>query len=162
NRNHSHPVRPSDPRGYLPLALRTIGFYLYNEGWPMPSATEPLDDASPRVRVRQFELTVLEGAQAGRTWRSQGARASIGSHASNDVAIEDAKVSRFHCELRVEDDGVLVKDLGSRNGTQVDGVRAVECYLRSGSLLRVGASTLRFDLGDGENMVILSNQNRFG
>ncbi len=52
-------------------------------------------------------------------------RCSIGSHPSNDLVLEEPTVSRFHYEVRVDADGAKVVDLGSRNGTTLDGVRVL-------------------------------------
>src|SRR5262249_30521718 len=71
-------------------------------------------------------------------------------------------VSRFHCEVSVTGGKVIVRDLGSRNGTFVDGVSLVEGHLRIGSVLTLGRSQLRFDLGTDCVELPLSAQARFG
>ena len=58
-----------------------------------------------RAQSRRFRLTVVEGPKAGLTWESSSDRCSIGFHPSNDLVVEDATVSRFHCEVRIADDG---------------------------------------------------------
>ena len=72
--------------------------------------------------VRRFRLRVVDGPGAGQTFESTGERTSIGSHPLNDVLLDERTVSRFHCELLVDEKGVWAKDLGSRNGTVLDGV----------------------------------------
>lgn len=62
----------------------------------------------------------------------------LGSADDNDVVIHDRAVSAHHCVLRPSDGGVLVEDLGSRNGTWVDGVRVVAGRTREGGRLRLG------------------------
>src|SRR3954451_4640835 len=47
----------------------------------------------------------------------------VGRGVSSDIAIYDLTISRRHAELRVETDGVQVKDLGSSNGTSINGNR---------------------------------------
>src|ERR1700750_942335 len=88
-----------------------------------PQQTLSLDGSSsvPPGAVRRFRLTVVEGPKAGLTWESSSDRWSIGFHPSNDLVVEDATVSRFHCEVRIGDEGAKVRDLDSRNGTVVDG-----------------------------------------
>jgi DNA-binding NtrC family response regulator len=61
------------------------------------------------------------------------------------VRLTDPAVSRFHCELVADEDGFVVRDTGSTNGTRVDGTRVGEAWLRPGSLLGVGGSLLRFE-----------------
>jgi len=103
-----------------------------------PQQTLSLDGGStlPPDAVRRFRLTVVEGPKAGVTWESRSDRCSVGFHPSNDLVVEDPTVSRFHCEVRIADDGAHVRDLDSRNGTVVDGVRVTDAFLRAGSLLR--------------------------
>src|SRR5258706_16354097 len=113
--------------------------------------------------VRRFRLTPLrEGKTAGEPWQSSGDKCAVGSHPLNDLVVEDPTVSRFHCEVRLGPEGARVRDLGSLNGTLVDGVPVGEAFLRSGSLLRLGNASLRFDYGAGENPLILSTEERFG
>jgi pSer/pThr/pTyr-binding forkhead associated (FHA) protein len=50
----------------------------------------------------------------------------IGRGIECDVVIKDAKASRKHCKLVRKDDGFLLEDLGSKNGTFVDGKRISE------------------------------------
>src|SRR5438046_956586 len=70
----------------------------------------------PAGSVRRFRLSVLEGPEPGLNFESKSDRCSIGSDPMNDMTIADATVSRYHCEIRIEGDSVLIKDLNSRNG----------------------------------------------
>ena len=88
--------------------------------------------------------------------------AQIGAEASNDLVINDATVSRFHCEVRLEDKRPIIRDLSSTNGTFVDGVRVREAYLKPGSMLRLGRAEVKFELMDKVHFVPLSEETRFG
>lgn len=112
--------------------------------------------------VRRFRLTVVEGPARSTTWQSTTDRCSIGSHHRNDLIIEDPTVSRFHCEVLVDEHGIRIRDLRSRNGTVVDGVAIIEAFVRVGSLIRLGKTVLRFDLSAETNRVALSEETRFG
>ena len=112
--------------------------------------------------VRRLRLRVVDGAGAGRTFDSTGEKTSIGSHPLNDVLLDERTVSRFHCELLVDEKAVWVKDLGSRNGTIVDGVTVKEAALRNGSLIQLGRVGLRFELSGETNKLQLSDDPRFG
>ena len=112
--------------------------------------------------VQTFTLSILEGPEAGSSWTSQSDRTAIGSHGSNDLALTDRTVSRFHCEICLEPSGPVVIDLGSRNGTYVDGVRIKEAWLRDGSTLRIGKTALSFGLWGGRTAVPLHPADRFG
>lgn len=63
-----------------------------------------------------------------------------------DVVLNDPNVSRRHAEFRRTADGVVVTDLGSTNGTRVNGVPVREQQLVSGDEITVGSSTLVFEL----------------
>jgi two-component system, NtrC family, response regulator GlrR len=112
--------------------------------------------------VRRFRLRVVEGPGVGQSFESAGERTSIGSHPLNDVLLDERTVSRFHCELLVDDRGVWAKDLGSRNGTVLDGVLVKEAAVRNGSLLHLGRMALRFEFSAERAKLQLSDQPRFG
>jgi two-component system, NtrC family, response regulator GlrR len=124
--------------------------------------TVPLAEARPAGTVRQFRLVVMQGPKPGESWQSQADTCSIGFHESNDFVIQDPTVSRFHCEVRVEGAAARVRDLESRNGTVLDGVQVIEAVLRDGSLLKLGNVTLRFELGQEQNRLPLSERIAFG
>ena len=127
----------------------------------MPNLTAAHGDATS-PQVRRFRLTVMEGPAAGLSWQSSGDSSSIGSQAGNDLHVFDPTVSRYHCEIVVEGNRAAVIDLGSKNGTVLDGVQVKHGYLRDGSLLRLGASVVRFDLATEVNRVLTSEHRRFG
>lgn len=63
-----------------------------------------------------------------------------------DVVLNDPNVSRRHAEFRRTTDGVVVTDLGSTNGTRVNGVPVREQQLVSGDEITVGSTTVVFEL----------------
>lgn len=62
----------------------------------------------------------------------------IGRGRQNDILIDDPSVSNYHCELLLSADGLILRDMGSTNGTFVDGRMVDEISLRSGQVLRLG------------------------
>jgi DNA-binding NtrC family response regulator len=78
------------------------------------------------------------------------------------LAIGDATISRFHCEIIIDNGRARIRDLGSRNGTFVDDVALVDGFLRDGSRIRLGNVLLRFDLGDKNNHLRLAERAEFG
>jgi two-component system response regulator GlrR len=118
----------------------------------------------PEHHVRGFRVEIVSVAAAGApsAWTSSGERCQIGSNPKNDVVLSDRTVSRFHAEIRIEEAGAKIKDLGSRNGTTVDGVQVQEAWLREGSTIRVGNTTLRFTLRPARTTLPLSPRTRFG
>ena len=61
------------------------------------------------------------------------------------VVLGDPNVSRRHAEVRRAGDAVVVTDLGSTNGTKVNGARVTERVLEDGDDITVGTTTLRFE-----------------
>ena len=105
------------------------------------SGTEELTHESDLLRG--LELRVKEGPDVERAFVRAGTEpVAIGTHPSNPVALTDRTVSRFHCELALEGDTVRVTDLGSRNGTFVDGVRVERAGMKPGTTLQVGRTPL--------------------
>lgn len=74
----------------------------------------------------------------------------IGRLSSSDVVLPDPNVSRRHAELRRDGDRWVLADLGSTNGTLVNGKLAGEHALKDGDRLTIGTSELRFKLPGGD------------
>jgi transcriptional regulator with GAF, ATPase, and Fis domain len=62
-----------------------------------------------------------------------------GSAKEASLVVDDRTVSRLHAELSVEGDGLWVRDLGSRNGTYINGIKIVHARAPNGSAVRFGA-----------------------
>ncbi|GAA5217457.1 FHA domain-containing protein [Streptomyces thinghirensis] len=106
-------------------------------GEPDPH-TEPADVPA--------QLHVVAGPDAGGVHLLHGGQIQLGRSADADVALDDPDVSRMHCAVTVASDGhVSVADLGSTNGTTLDGARVGTRPVRfvPGALLRIGESALR-------------------
>ncbi|RPK83039.1 MULTISPECIES: FHA domain-containing protein [Streptomyces] len=110
----------------------------------VPGDDEATDDPVPA------QLHVVAGPDAGGVHLLHGGQIRIGRSADADVPLDDPDVSRLHCAVTVADDGrVSVADLGSTNGTSLDGVEVHERPVRlpPGALLRLGESALRLTAG---------------
>ncbi len=73
---------------------------------------------------------------------------TIGRGAGNDFQIEDPSVSTTHCRIVVDQDSVSISDLGSTNGTFVNGVLVQTAALPQGKTLRLGSVELLLQAGD--------------
>ena len=69
----------------------------------------------------------------------------LGRNSENDHSLSDPAISEVHCEILVDNDFVFVRDVGSTNGTFVDGQRVVESALYSGQTLRLGPVEFALD-----------------
>lgn len=70
---------------------------------------------------------------------------TVGRDPACDIALPTGTVSRFHAQLKREGDDLVLRDLGSRNGTFVNGARVKEVTLRAGDEIRLGKIALRFE-----------------
>ncbi|MEV5989295.1 FHA domain-containing protein [Streptomyces sp. NPDC052051] len=107
-------------------------------GAPAEPGPEPDEDTA--------QLHVVAGPDAGGVHLLHGGVIRIGRSADAEVPLDDPDVSRLHCAVTVGGDGrVSVADLGSTNGTELDGVRVTDRPVRfsPGTLLRLGESALR-------------------
>jgi pSer/pThr/pTyr-binding forkhead associated (FHA) protein len=69
----------------------------------------------------------------------------LGRDETNDIVLSDRQVSRLHARLECNEQGCILVDAGSANGTLVDGQLIKRVKLQSGSLIELGQSTLRFE-----------------
>jgi diguanylate cyclase (GGDEF)-like protein len=94
-------------------------------------------------------LTVLTGGAAGHLFKMRSTSV-IGRIPNAEVRLEDDGISRQHARVRVEADRAWIEDLGSRNGTFVNGARISDLVeLHDGDKVQVGRSTvLRFGMQD--------------
>lgn len=111
-----------------------------------------------RLRPGRFVVTaeVVEGPEEGpfaEVLLPDGNRVPIGEDPlvigrlpECDVVLGDPNVSRRHAELRRAGEGVVITDLGSTNGTRVNGVPVRERQLMSGDEITVGSTSLVFEL----------------
>ena len=93
-----------------------------------------------------MELTITSGPEAGRTVQVTGDRLTVGRQAGNDLMLLDPKTSRQHAYFQALPDGRLaLYDLGSSNGTFVNGHQVQSATLSGGEEVRFGDTTLRVD-----------------
>ncbi len=90
------------------------------------------------------QLVVLDGPDAGRTFDLPDGPAVVGRLSTNAVVLSDPRVSRKHFELARTPAGVHLTDLGSGNGTLVNGVAVQAADLRPGDRLRAGDTLFEF------------------
>jgi two-component system response regulator GlrR len=89
-------------------------------------------------------------------------RSLVGSASGARLVIADPTVSRLHAEFQPRDDGVWVQDLGSRNGTFVEGVQVGSARVPPGGSIRLGETTLTLAREPVPEVVHLWPANEFG
>jgi sigma-B regulation protein RsbU (phosphoserine phosphatase) len=108
-------------------------------GLPRP---RPSTDADERVHY----LIVVEGTRPGRRIQLGAEPVTLGRLPPADLVLPDQRVSRSHCSVRMVRDAVVVADLGSTNGTFVDGKRVTGfAHLPTGGRLEVGDHVLKHE-----------------
>ncbi|MCL4529439.1 MAG: FHA domain-containing protein [Chloroflexi bacterium] len=87
----------------------------------------------------QFQFVMRSGPTPGATFSLEGDQLIIGRDSSSNVAINDAEVSRKHARLTFQGGKYVIEDLGSTNGTFVNGQRlASPIVLKSGDVVSLG------------------------
>lgn len=114
------------------------------------------------IDVERICVTVLAGPDAGKVFQSDGDRLVVGSHASASARLTDGTVSRFHCDIAVDGKGLVLRDLGSLNGTRVEGVPVAVAYPQPGSRITVGRTELRLEAASETVPVPISTGQGFG
>lgn len=81
---------------------------------------------------------------------------TIGRSQDADIAVADEKVSRLHCGLRFMEGDFIVKNLGSRNGTYLNGSQVDVATIEPGDRIRVGSTVFKIEqeLGKGQQTVL--------
>ncbi len=95
-------------------------------------------------RERRYQLRMVKGVPAGGLYRVDG-ELSIGRGADVSVMLNDPSVSRRHASIAVVDGVPVLRDLGSTNGTFVNGERVQTRTLSAGDLLTFGNTEMRIE-----------------
>ncbi len=85
-------------------------------------------------------LYVIQGSDQGVRKDITGVNFRIGRDSANDLKLRDTEVSRFHAEIRITEAGLEIHDLGSSNGTFVNGSRCKTVILASGDRIQLGST----------------------
>ncbi|MEM7812475.1 MAG: FHA domain-containing protein [Planctomycetota bacterium] len=89
-------------------------------------------------------IQVLEGLERGRVYGALPLPVSIGREEDNTVRLNDDRVSRFHAKLQANGERIILTDLGSTNGTRVNGRPVQVRLLRAGDQITIGRCLLLF------------------
>ena len=146
---------PLVPRGDVRVAANVVD--VAGEPIPEPMPAQPSahtmvlarpghEVAAPDSASRAFLLVRTEGAPQVR-FDLGGALISIGRASDNDVIVDDPEVSRHHCQLKLQHGAYSLADLGSRNGSWINGQPVSEVALGPGDMIRIGSTEIEFQVG---------------
>lgn len=114
---------------------------------PPVRRADPLPTQAVAITTDLTPYLLVPGEGADRRVELSAEVTRIGRSSEADVRLADTGVSRLHAELRLLGEEVVLVDLGSTNGTTLNGQRVQEGRLRDGDRIGVGSSSLLFRQG---------------
>jgi len=117
-----------------------------------PEAIDIIRNGLSRRETARVKLVVVEGPDAGTSVDVTGERFVVGRGQGCDLTLGDPDVSRRHLEIRNAGSGFEAADLGSSNGTEVDGHPLSDMPLRDGAQIRLGSTILLVDMFEGRGL----------
>lgn len=113
----------------------------------MPSADATVPDLMGSQRPAHPTLTIVKGPQIGEVFELDSPQITLGRDPRNSVFLNDMTVSRRHARMdvsNVSSELATIEDLGSLNGTWVDGAIATRASLKDGSTIQIGTFRMVF------------------
>jgi len=114
------------------------------------------------LRVRKTKLLVVSGPLQGQEFVVNKEVFAIGSDKHNDLSLQDSTISKRHCEIAVDQNGYQIRDLGSTNGTIIQGVNISSACLSPGAEIQLGKTRLVFCPLQEASDIPLSRNEAFG
>ena len=118
-----------------------------NDTSGMGSGTGP---QQPSARGKAYVLRFISGKYQGGEFPVQpGKEIIVGRSSDLDMVLVEDMVSRKHARINLQNDGIWIEDLGSTNGTFVNGEKIKRARLKEGDRILIGTSILKVIAGDG-------------
>ena|SRR5687768_4697045 len=95
-------------------------------------------------------LVLLSEGLTGKTFELKPELTTVGRVPDNALQIPEASVSSHHCEIQLRGNDLFVRDLGSTNGTFINGEKINEGTVKPGQILRLGMVDMRLETGDAQ------------
>jgi hypothetical protein len=108
-------------------------------------ASPAAEAAAPRSATQAYLLVETDGAPSVE-FDLGAPLISIGRASDNDVIVDDPLVSRHHCQLKLQHGAYGLTDLGSRNGSYVNGQPVSQIALGPGDRIRIGSTSIEFQV----------------
>ena len=118
----------------------------------MPSSDTTVPDLMSQKTINSPVLSIIKGPQTGNAFELEGNVTTIGRDPGNSVFLNDMTVSRAHAKIIHDANGTMIEDLGSLNGTWVDGAIINSAPLHDGSSIQIGTFTLIFHESNPERI----------
>jgi two-component system, cell cycle response regulator len=107
------------------------------------------EELSRRTERDRAYLIVLAGVDVGKMFKLEEGETTVGRSHKANIHLDDDSISRLHIKISLETAAVSVEDLGSSNGTLVNGERITKRSLQDGDKIRLGETTiLKFTFHD--------------
>jgi DNA-binding NtrC family response regulator len=132
-----------------------------------PQDDEPTRSVSSRpppgeLEIREWTLEVISGEDRGKKVTTLGALIRVGSDTANELVLTDATVSCQHLEVERTPLGLLLRDLGTRNGTWIETRRIIEAYVETGDKITLGQTRLLVKQAAAATQVELAGADSMG
>jgi hypothetical protein len=145
-------------RDLLAELVEAVKEYANDEGYHLKGSVSVAIDSDDSLKVGRIKvsseirptgttaLTAVVVLPDDRRIKLDAETLVVGRSADNAIVFDDPNVSRRHAEIVPASGGWVVKDLGSTNGTKVNGVVVSgERALRDGDIISVGSHTIRYE-----------------
>ena len=109
---------------------------------------------APLPAHRRYSLAVILGANSGQIYQLAKPRVILGRGAGCDIQLPDSEVSRRHAMLEIRGEEATISDLGSTNGTYVEGVRIESTSIASHQEFSLGTTTLMFIVTETHDLLL--------
>ncbi len=127
-----------------------------------PTKITYLDGRPNMLSLQRTQLVIEPHAPSPRQLTFDQDIITIGSMEDNDIVLTDDTVSRHHCRIIQDERHTVLVDLGSTNGTHINGVRIREAFLTPGATVAVGNTQIRYNPVVEQIEVTPSQEEAFG
>jgi transcriptional regulator with GAF, ATPase, and Fis domain len=126
-----------------------------------PTKIAYLDGRPSEIHLRKCKF-VMETAGRRKEKLFDQSVVTLGAMEDNDMCVNEETVSRYHCKVVQDQDGYILVDNHSTNGTFINRVRIREAYLKSGCTVQLGKVEVKFYFADEKVPVVPSQKERLG
>ncbi len=118
----------------------------------MPAGDATVPDLMGAQKPAHPTLTIVKGPHIGETFELDSPIITLGRDPKNSVFLNDMTVSRHHARMDITNPSLAtIEDLGSLNGTWVDGAIVSKASLRDGSTIQIGTFRMVFHTNAGRS-----------